>query len=99
MDDVVRGNPSSGLRLACGCNDADWHVASNFPAEAKEHLERVHGMRPSASAYGRASLPGGASRVEQRLTNSKREPRRLSGLRQMTDYNWPDDTSGTETMD
>ena len=45
LDDAVRGKPSSGLRLDCGCPDAVWAVDSNFPTEAKEHLERVHGMR------------------------------------------------------
>ena len=45
MDDAVRGNSSSGLRLACGCADAVWPVGSNFPTAAVEHLQRVHGMR------------------------------------------------------
>lgn len=45
MDDAVPGNATSGLRLACGCQDAFWPVESNFPMEAVNHLERVHGMR------------------------------------------------------
>ena len=45
MDDAVPGNPSGGLRLACGCRDAVWTAKSNFPLEATEHLHRVHGMR------------------------------------------------------
>ena len=45
IDDDVTGNASSGLRLACGCQDAVWPVESNFPIEAVEHLVRVHGMR------------------------------------------------------
>lgn len=45
LDDAVPGSPSQGLRLSCGCTDAVWPVESNFPIEAKEHLERVHGMR------------------------------------------------------
>ena len=45
MDDAVRGNPNSGLRLGCGCPDAVWTVTSNFPLEATEHLQRIHGMR------------------------------------------------------
>jgi hypothetical protein len=45
MDDAVPGNPGAGLRLACGCRDAVWSVRSNFPLEATEHLQRVHGMR------------------------------------------------------
>lgn len=45
LDDDVRGNPSSGLRLACGCPGAVWAIGSDFPNEAVDHLERVHGMR------------------------------------------------------
>lgn len=45
MDDAVPGNPSNGLRLTCGCSDAVWPVGSNFPLEAAEHLQHVHGMR------------------------------------------------------
>ena len=46
LDDAVPENPNSGLRLGCGCADAVWPTTSNFPAEAKAHLERVHGLRP-----------------------------------------------------
>lgn len=45
FEDAVLGDPSSGLRLACGCPDAVWDVNSNFPYEAVEHLRRKHGMR------------------------------------------------------
>ena len=45
MDDDIPGKPSSGLRLGCGCQSAVWPVASDFPSEAKAHLEQVHGMR------------------------------------------------------
>jgi len=45
LDDNVKGQPSSGLRLECGCADAVWDGTANFPLAAKEHLERVHGMR------------------------------------------------------
>jgi hypothetical protein len=45
LDDDIRGNPNSGLRLACGCPDAVWPVSTDFPNLAVEHLVRVHGMR------------------------------------------------------
>lgn len=45
LHDAIPGDPTSGLRLACGCPNAVWAPGSNFPAEAKAHLELVHGMR------------------------------------------------------
>lgn len=45
MDDAVPGNPSGGLRLACGCENAVWPSDSNFPVEARMHLEDHHGMQ------------------------------------------------------
>lgn len=45
LDDDVPGNPSSGLRLSCGCASAVWPIDVDFPNLAVDHLERVHGMR------------------------------------------------------
>jgi hypothetical protein len=45
LEDDVRGNPNSGLRLDCGCPEALWPVGSDFPNAAVSHLENVHGMR------------------------------------------------------
>jgi hypothetical protein len=45
LDDVERGNPSSGLALACGCPDATWPTTSDFPGGVIDHLKRAHGLK------------------------------------------------------
>jgi hypothetical protein len=45
LDDDVRGDPSSGLRLACGCIDAVWPADSDFPTSMMRHLRDRHGVK------------------------------------------------------
>ncbi len=43
IDDVVRGDPGSGLELHCGCSEMRWPNKDFRTWEILPHLERVRG--------------------------------------------------------
>jgi hypothetical protein len=45
VDDVVRGDPGSGLELHCGCPEMRWSTDDFRTWEILPHLERVHQMK------------------------------------------------------
>lgn len=66
VDDQVRGDPSSGLALACGCPHVQWEYDNFRPGEIVPHLKRAHGFNQRAQATATiAASPPQPQRVAQ----------------------------------